>query len=184
MFSVHSAAFATCGILHTSVTTDQLSSNRCQRRGGKAARPWTGAFFSLTRHQTLRFWMCVHVGVCRLFHTPLVPRTLLPHSFFRSFLEKDKVAFSLTVWPASSRLFSFQLITVFFSHHWIAHFWSAVLSLPPSTSYHSLPPQPEISEPLYARGRPASRRLWLGSRSGGGGSTLGSRREEKPDKIS
>lgn len=34
--------------------------------------------------------------------------------FFSSFLEKDKEAFSLTVWLASSRLFSFQLITGFF----------------------------------------------------------------------
>lgn len=58
--------------------------------------------------------VCVCVCVSTLSYSTGSVHTPTTFFFFPSFLEKDKVAFSLTVWPASSRLFSFQLITVFF----------------------------------------------------------------------
>lgn len=57
MSPVHTKAFAAFGILHTSVKTDQLSSNRCQR--GKLHRH--GPMHSSSWYVTLCVRMCVSI---------------------------------------------------------------------------------------------------------------------------
>lgn len=74
-------------------------------RGGKAARPWTSAFFSLTRHQSLRFWMCA----CSTFHTPLVPCTLFSRIIFFSLSEIKQH----NLWPSGQLPHIFVLLSAY-----------------------------------------------------------------------
>lgn len=107
MFSVHSAALATCGILHTSVTTDQLSSNRCQRGQSCTAMDQRILFSDASpKFAVLNVCLSTLSYPTGSVHTPT---TLFFSSLRQSSIIFDRLASFLTY------LFSFQLIALCFS---------------------------------------------------------------------
>lgn len=161
MSPVHSTASTTYGILHTSVKTDQLSSNRCQEgrphcHGPAHSSPWCVTV------EVCAVWLCMFVTgqSCWLLHSPLVPAgerhlgtralsSLLQHSLSLLCLTSPWLLSLLH--PLSSSWFVSSLPSCLTALIWFHRFWiklchvfiflSRLLAkvFLPSTA-HSLPP--------------------------------------------